>query len=156
MSNEGGSVAMAQVVYAGVDRPVQSLTIHPQNPVAFVNRPLQLAVTFKSQPARNDFLYQWDFGDGIITYTVQPAVTHIYTQKRNVVVTVTTIISPADPINPGVPPPYGDTVVLVSSDMFLAPVSLNAQFPDELNLSLSLDRIRPSPPHRLPCRAPPW
>ena len=129
-SNEGGAVGATQIAYVGVDRPAQTLVIEPSAPIAYHNQPLKLSVLFAERPEHNDYVFEWDFGDGAPPEPPSPIrdVTHIYTQVQNAVVSVRAFVSTTKPLTTAPPILYGDAVVVMSSDRFLPLIGQNAPF----------------------------
>jgi PKD repeat protein len=148
--NDGGSVTTAQIAYVGVERPVHDLAIIPSEPVAFVNKPLHLRVNFLTAGEQDDqHVYDWDFGDGTpITRTVKPAVSHVYTEAQNYVISVTAIYTGS---NVGIKPQkQGEAVVLMTADLYLPLLTNTSAMGDESRNSLIVFPSLPTPPTATP------
>jgi PKD repeat protein len=122
--NAGGSASGFTIAYVGVDRPITAMTILPANPKAFVDKPLALSAVFNpgaTVPDSDDYTYTWDFGDGTITTTVEPAVVHTYTTALNRVVTIMATASQTN-----TPPLVGEIIVMMNQGVYLPVVAQEA------------------------------
>jgi hypothetical protein len=97
LDDQGGgsqSKAVVQQVYIVHPRPVALFAVWPEDRIAVVNKTVTLnaSESYDPDPGGTIVQYRWDFGDGNLTDTSNPVITHVFQTTNDAGFTVKLVV----------------------------------------------------------------